>query len=374
MEYDVIDGLKEINYPLDETGLRAAVAEGPLTIEYTKCVEWLSKELQYFCKLDEHVNAISSEDDIQSFLLEVSSFLKELGCEYKSLTEGNVANRLKTTNDRLKLLDFLITELLAARILSAKKPTTTNVELCINESPTAANLKKLLMGLGFPKPPATITSDMMFSKVKVKLGEISSKCVSEPLFKGILSPKQWDMMEKIQKELHEEYKIRRELLLKRLDVTIQSFQWSERMKGRENEIASIFSPKRNALSTNPEVKLSDILAARNHLAFIEKTSNANVRKNTQSSVNKVIIGRVPDRGGRPSEQQPPPPEMPSWAPRASQPQGGGGGRGGYQGGGGGDHRGGRVQGGWNSSGGDQYQGGGHGGRGGRGGRSDRRNY
>lgn len=42
-------------------------------------MEWLSKELQYFCKLDEHVNAISSPDDIPSFLLEVSSFLKELG-------------------------------------------------------------------------------------------------------------------------------------------------------------------------------------------------------------------------------------------------------------------------------------------------------
>lgn len=53
-----------------------------------------------------------------------------LGCEYKSLTEGKVGERLQSTNDRLKLLDFLITELLAARILSAKKPST-NVELCI---------------------------------------------------------------------------------------------------------------------------------------------------------------------------------------------------------------------------------------------------
>lgn len=45
---------------------------------------------------------------------------------------------------------------------------------------------------------------------------------------------------------------------------------------------------------------------------MEKTSNATVRKNTRSEINKVIIGAVPDRGGRPYEQEPPPPEMPPW--------------------------------------------------------------
>ena len=35
---------------------------------------------------------------------------------------------------------------------------------------------------------------------------------------------------------------------------------------------------------------------------------------------QVIIGRVPDRGGRANELEPPPPEMPSWTQR--QPDGG----------------------------------------------------
>lgn len=30
--------------------------------------------------------------------------------------------------------------------------------------------------------------------------------------------------------------------------------------------------------------------------------------------------QVPDRGGRPNEQQPPPPEMPSWQQRTTAPQ------------------------------------------------------
>ena len=42
----------------------------------------------------------------------------------------------------------------------------------------------------------------------------------------------------------------------------------------------------------PDVHLSDLLAAREDLAVIEKMSSASVRKNTQSAINKVIIGRV----------------------------------------------------------------------------------
>lgn len=59
--------------------LESAVAEGPKSVEYTKLVDFLSKELKTLCSLDEHVNAIHGPEDSSSFLLEVSSFLKELG-------------------------------------------------------------------------------------------------------------------------------------------------------------------------------------------------------------------------------------------------------------------------------------------------------
>ncbi|XP_014249690.1 protein FAM98A-like [Cimex lectularius] len=374
MDLDVIESLQDLNYPLDEEGLRAAVAEGPLSPQYTECVEWMTKELKFLYCLDEHVNAITSSEDVPSFLMEITSFLKELGCEYKSLTEGKIQDRLQSQEDRLKLLDYLITELLGARIISNRNPASNNLKLVINETPTAACMKKMLIALKIPRPPDNVTSNMLFAKIKTKVEESSQKCISDPLFTGQLSEKQWKSLEKIQQELQQEYAIRRQMLLKRLDVTIQSFQWSERMKGRENEIATHFSEKRNLMTTKPNIKLSDLLAARHHLAILEKTSNSNVRKNTQSSVNKLIIGAVPDRGGRPADQQPPPPEMPSWAPRASGPPGGGGGGGGRGGGGGGrgggNDRGPRVQGGWNS--GDNYRGGGGGGH--RGGGYQGNNY
>lgn len=69
------------------------------------------------------------------------------------------------------------------------------------------------------------------------------------------------------------------------------------------------------MDPTPAVSISEVLSARSDLAIIAKTCDAIVRKHTKSEVNKVVIGKVPDRGGRPNEAQPPPPEMPPWQQR-----------------------------------------------------------
>jgi hypothetical protein len=100
--------------------------------------------------------------------------------------------------------------------------------------------------------------------------------------------------------LDEEYNMRRKMFMTRLDVTIQSFKWSERIKGKELEISEKNSNKQQIL----EKLISDIhrtdiialLATRDKLAIIEKTSSANVRKNTKSKLQRRIIRKVPDRG------------------------------------------------------------------------------
>lgn len=124
----------------------------------------------------------------------------------------------------------------------------------------------------------------------------------------------------------------------RLDVTIQSFKWSDKIKGKEKDINERYSNKNQLLEKlqhgGQRADVAALLAARDKLAILEKTSSANVQKNTRSKLQRHIIGKVPDRGGRALEQQRPPPEMPSWQKR--QPGGdnrGGGGRGGRGGGG-----------------------------------------
>ncbi|KAK6636213.1 hypothetical protein RUM43_009871 [Polyplax serrata] len=349
MENDILDMLEDIGYNgelQDDKALEKAIETGPKSVQYTGLIEWICRELKVLCKLEETVNAVTSEDDATNFLMELSSFLKELGCCYTLLLEGHLTERLNNREKRLLLLDYLLSELMAARMIRADKPhLSKGIELKLEESSTAADLKCMLIALQFNKPPDNITSPILFSKVEQKLQEVlkaaNPELLGNPLFTGNLSDKQWQTLQDVQSELQNEYRLRRELLIKRLDVTIQSFQWSDRAKKNENEIAEKFSRLRGKMTVEPEVTLADLLAARDDLAIVEKTSNASVRKNTQSSLNKVIIGRVPDRGGRPSEQEAPPPEMPSWQKERAPTSGGGGGRGG------GGRGSGRVQGSWN---------------------------
>lgn len=143
-------------------------------------------------------------------------------------------------------------------------------------------------------------------------------------------------MEKLQKDLDAEYDLRRKMLITRLDVTIQSFQWSD-SANKKGSTCECYANKREELDhIVNRVKSTDIielLAARSDLLHLEKTSSANVRKNTHTDLHKHIIGMVPDRGGRAHEHQPPPPEMPPWQKNRNQGgQGGGFNRGGGGGG------------------------------------------
>ncbi|XP_050555745.1 protein FAM98B [Spodoptera frugiperda] len=342
MENDILDSLNDLGYegPLtDEASFAKALDGGPKSLDFTKLVHILAEEIKNLCNLEETVNMMNDPDESSSFLLELSSFLKELKCPYKKLVTGHMSSRLQTKEDRLLLLDYLISELMAARMVNVDGPKdkqAAGMEIVVQESPTARDLKNILIALKFNKPPPNITAEMLFAKLEAKLKDTIQKegdqLVGKPLYNKALSEKEWKQLETAFNEMFEEYRLRRETLITRLECTIQSFEWSDRLKTKRDVIQSTYRPKRESLKVKPDVKLADFLAARTSLLQVEKTSNASVRKNTQTDVNKVIIGQVPDRGGRPNEQQPPPPEMPSWTQRNAGGGGGGGGRGGRGGG------------------------------------------
>ncbi|KAH9499139.1 Protein fam98a [Bulinus truncatus] len=169
----------------------------------------------------------------------------------------------------------------------------------------------------------------------------------KPLLKVRMSDQQWAQILEINDYLSEEYRIRREMLLKRLDVTIQSFKWSEKAKSNENKIAEVYKPIRKILNAKACVGISQLLASRDNLTRLQKTSSGEARERTKCDINKILIGQVPDRGGRAWELEPPPPEMPAFTKRDPGSQGSGRGR--DDRGGSGRGRGGRVQGGWGDS-------------------------
>lgn len=394
MDTDVLETLEELGCPeVTAAGLTSALDAGPASAEFRRLLVWLAAQLTPLCQLEATLPAEADAADLQ---LELSGLLRELHCPHAALLEGPVQARLETRAARLTLLDFLCGELQAARMLAVDTPAVTNG--VSGETPTAAALKRMLLTLNFPKPPANISPAQLFSKLELKLKDLAAAAPAElvgvPLWScAELSDKQWRHLEKTMSELELEYRLRREMLLKRLDVTVQSFRWSPRAQQRQEEVLAAFSSRRSALSRQPVVQIAHLLSARRDLAVEERTCSSQVRRNTRTGLNRVVIGPVPDRGGRPSEQRAPPPEMPSWKPRDGGGGGGrgrgggeyrGGGRGGdYRGGGrGGDYRGGgrgggEYRGGGRGGGGDyrgggrggggEYRGGGHRGGGGRGG-------
>lgn len=72
--------------------------------------------------------------------------------------------------------------------------------------------------------------------MKEHLNKVPKDHIGHPLFSGVLSESQWETLSKINDSMNQEYKGRNDMLLKRLDVTVQSFTWSERVKvGRKKK-------------------------------------------------------------------------------------------------------------------------------------------
>ena len=213
-----------------------------------------------------------------------------------------MSERLASKRSRLVLLEFLTTELMAARMTASTGPRH-GLDITVSETPAARALKQMLETLGFPRPPDNITAAQLWEKVSGKVVSLYSSAPAELVGSPLMSSQgltgeQWAALEEIREVLSADYSLRRQMLLTRLDATIQSFTWSERMKGREGEIGDMYRTRRAALLDTPDIGVPDLLAAREDLTVIEKVSSSSSRQNTRTSLNKVLIGAVPDRGGR----------------------------------------------------------------------------
>ncbi|KAH0512733.1 Protein FAM98B [Microtus ochrogaster] len=226
-------------------------------------------------------------DDLESFQLEISGFLKEMACPYSVLISGDIKDRLTKKDDCLKLLLFLSTELQALQILQKKKQKNSQLD---KNSEICQEVQAVCDALGVPKSD---TSDipLLLSQVESKVKDILSKVqknhVGKPLLKVDLSSEQAEKLERINDALCCEYECRRRMLMKRLDVTVQSFGWSDRAKAKTDNIARIYQPKRYALSPKTTVTLAHLLAAREDLSKIIRTSSGISREKTACAINKV---------------------------------------------------------------------------------------
>ncbi|TRY90764.1 hypothetical protein DNTS_028641 [Danionella cerebrum] len=218
----------------------------------------------------------------------MSGLLAELRCPYSALTTGDVTKRLLNANNCVLLMSFLISELQSSRMMAVNHPNMKLQEA--GGSQIFVELKGICMALGMSKPPANITMFQFFSGIEKKLKEALSKVppshVGEPLMKKVLGPVHWEKIEAINQALVNEYEVRRKMLLKRLDVTVQSFGWSERAKTRADKLSKVYHPLRVALANRSQVCVAHLFAARDDLSKILRTSSGRIREKTACAINK----------------------------------------------------------------------------------------
>jgi len=210
-------------------------------------------------------------------------------------------------------------------------------------------LKEMCVDLQIPFDGHAAVDTLLAVKSKVLelLKTLPPDYIKDPLFsKQNFSPQQMKDIEDMNEALREEYTYRFTVLKKRLDVTLQGFLWCDEGKKHEAEIKEIVSKKIVEIPSEPDITLHDLFCAHTDLGVISKTSSLSTQ--SPSVVKSVVVGEVPDRGGRPGEGRQG--SMPSFKARGATgdnppPKRGRGGRiqgGGWQGrGGGGGGKGGR---------------------------------
>ncbi|XP_028294530.1 protein FAM98B [Gouania willdenowi] len=355
MEGDILDTLEQLGYDgplLEEKLLLEASERGLSSLQYVQLCTWLTSRLKLLCDLEENLQ--SSPDDTDSLQVEMSGLMKELNCPFEDVTSWVHKDGVRTSKDHLKLILFLSSELQAAQIVRSKQDDKKQH----NKSSAQTDLDLMCDALNVKGDDAAQVLAQVQNKVEQLLKDLPGASVGEAVLKKPLTSEQWEKLLSINQALSSEYECRRRMLIKRLDVTVQSFGWSDRAKVKVDSMARVYQPRRHSLKPQSTVDMADLLAAREDICNVVKTSSGSSREKTTCAVNKVLMGRVPDRGGRPEEIQAPPPEMPPWQKR----QDGGGswggrGRGGWRQGGGGWGQG--THQGWNNKHGDH---GGHGGK------------
>ncbi|KAK6470675.1 protein FAM98A-like [Huso huso] len=299
----------------EPSALGTALDAGARSVEFTGLCSWLVSQLKSVCpSIEESINPTRGPEEADSFQLEVSGMVSELHCPYTALTTGEVTTRLTSRDNCHNLLEFLMSELQAARVLKAREPPPVETDGDGDRDEIRGEMQLICEALEIESEslhnPALLTD--IQNTVSLCLHSLPDSAVMNPLLKRQLDPELWGRLAAVSQALRVEYECRMRMLIKRFQVTVQSFHWGERGEASSSCMSSVISPLEAALSSVSLVSLSHLLAAREDASRIVKTSSGTSRLGTSCAVNKVLMGSVPDRGGRPGEIEPP---MPSWEGR-----------------------------------------------------------
>ncbi|KAG7314574.1 hypothetical protein KOW79_021877 [Hemibagrus wyckioides] len=299
-ETGIISAVKALGYDRDRCVKRCECDELPCPL-----ISWLVVELRKICPE-------LAGDSGTILARELKEILKVMLYPYDTLsTETLTPIHLK------RITEFLVSELQAARMLQYRErnpqdpeplsesgkeqrqrksfPDTDNVTQ-LDDKEVMKELSELFQVLEME--PASQFSDV-YSQVELRLALLPEGKVQEPLLKTNLNSTQWSVLHQINQVLCKDYESRQQMMIKRFQVTLQSFAWGERGKERSTLMSAI--PLVTMLLES-SVSTALLLAAREDQSCILP-----VTAGPSTAIHKVLMGSVPDRGGRPGEIEPPMP-------------------------------------------------------------------
>lgn len=316
-----VSALKALGYPAAGFCLsRCRCEELPCPL-----LSWLAAQLISVCPELEEQGSNRKGDvflvgELRNLLTRMSSPLTALDSE---VLGPSVLNRVT---------EFLVSELEAARIIKYKdshpeeetakeesekeqrveEPTSDFAEFIREDESYDDGGKRnaemqaewILLLRALDMDASAQLTDVM-KEVESRLARLPGGDIIKPLLDTSLSPEQWIQVKKINNVLSEDYRCRRQMMIKRFQVTLESFAWGEKQKQRSEALASV--PPLSSLAGSTRVSLSLLIAAREDQSVIEP-----IKAGESTTVYKTLMGSVPDRGGRPGEIEPP---MPSWEDR-----------------------------------------------------------
>ncbi|XP_036264196.1 protein FAM98C isoform X2 [Pipistrellus kuhlii] len=306
-----------------------AAARSPLCPDFRALCARLAAELATLGALErereEGAEALSAGDGPgaeEEFLRQLRRLLEELHCPDRALCGGDCAAALREPGAGLRLLRFLCTELQAARLLCLHQrldPTPavreSHGEGTEEGDGMVRELILILQALGLLRPALGTLASRLLWELHAKVSELLPSLPPgslQPLLSHPLDAPRWEALESLCQSLGDQYCCRRCLLLKRLDLTISAFHWSDRAEAKGEAMKAVLIPIRETLTPESDVSIAHILAARADLSRLVPATSKAARRGTSCAINKVLMGNVPDRGGRPDELEAP---MPSWQSR-----------------------------------------------------------
>lgn len=274
---------------------------------------------------EEGAEALSAGDGPgaeEEFLRQLPRLLQELHCPDRALCGGDCAAALREPGAGLRLLRFLCTEVQAARLLRLHHRLDPPPAVPASHGEGAEEgdgmvreLVLTLQALGLLRPTLGTLASRLLWELHAKVSELLPSLPPgslQPLLSHPLDAPRWEALESLCQNLGDQYHCRRCLLLRRLDLTISAFHWSDRAEAQGEAMKAVLIPIRETLTPESDVSIAHVLAARADLSRLVPATSKAARRGTSCAINKVLMGNVPDRGGRPNELEAP---MPSWQSR-----------------------------------------------------------